>query len=76
MHEVAEHIPAEQLRELVESIQDAEGVDYSVREGGICPICGAKRCRVVKTGPWSGSVRMRNHKCRVCGLRFKSVEVG
>ena len=75
MHEVAEHIPTEQLRELVEEIQNSPTVDFSGRAGGVCPICGNRKCRVTNTGPWIGTVRERFHKCRGCGLRFKSVEV-
>lgn len=75
MHQVAEQIPEEQLRELVEEIQNSPTVDYSARRGGVCPICGKVKCRVTNTAPWCGSVRERFHKCLVCGLRFKSVEV-
>lgn len=74
MHDVAGRIPQEQLRELVEEIQNRPTVDYSPRLGGVCPICGAERCRVTTTGNWIGTVRERFHKCRGCGLRFKSVE--
>ncbi|WP_285906846.1 hypothetical protein [Pseudodesulfovibrio pelocollis] len=75
MNKAAQDLPREMLRELVEAIQDSEGVDYSPRMGGVCPVCGAARCRVTNTGAWTGQVRMRNHRCRICGLRFKSVEV-
>ncbi|MBI9079179.1 MAG: hypothetical protein JEY79_05505 [Pseudodesulfovibrio sp.] len=75
MNEVAEQLSTEVLRQLVEEIQDSPTVDYSSRNGGVCLICGTKRCRVTTTSPWCGSVRERFHKCRSCGLRFKSVEV-
>ena len=65
----------EELRELVEVIQESPVVDYSPRFGGVCPVCAAKRCRVTNTGPWIGTVRERFHKCPSCGTRFKSVEL-
>ena len=75
MHDVVAKITRDELRELVEEIQGSRTVDYSPRLGGVCPICKAKRCRVTNTSPWTGSVRERFHRCRSCGMRFKSVEV-
>ena len=74
MIESVNEISPELLRQLVEEIQDAPGVDFSAKEGGICPLCGTAKCRVSTSGPWTGSVRERFHKCRNCGLRFKSVQ--
>lgn len=75
MLDVAKRLSEEDLRKLVKRIQDGSGVDYSRRDGAICPVCGATKCRVTNTSPWSGEVRERFHRCRTCGLRFKSVEV-
>jgi len=74
MHDSLRAIPKEDLRRLVEEIQGAGAVDYSPRYGAICPVCGAERCRVTRTDPWFGSCRERFHRCKACGLRFKSVE--
>lgn len=75
MNDVAKRLPEEELRQLVKVIQDGGGVDYSPKRGGVCPVCETEKCRVTNTSPWTGSVRERFHRCRVCGLRFKSVEV-
>ncbi|TVM15047.1 hypothetical protein DPQ33_16295 [Oceanidesulfovibrio indonesiensis] len=74
MHDSLRSLPTKDLRKLVEEIQSTPGVDYSGRYGAVCPVCGAERCRVTATGPWIGSCRERFHRCRTCGLRFKSVE--
>lgn len=51
----------------------AHGVDYSPRDGGVCPLCGKKKCHICRTLPWEGEYRFRYHRC-ACGFRFKSVE--
>lgn len=72
-------IPLEVVREIVARVQEARVVDYSPREGVICPVCGGRlrvgRLGVTKSMPWCGSVRERYHSCPLCGARFKSVEV-
>lgn len=40
------------------------GVTYSARHGAVCPCCGAERLPVSRTMPWSGSVRIRYHRCQ------------
>lgn len=40
-----------------------KGVDYSAKEGAVCPTCGAAHLRVVCTKPWDGDVRLRFHRC-------------
>ncbi|MBU4526574.1 MAG: transcriptional regulator [Desulfomicrobium sp.] len=51
-------------RELVRVVDLARaGVIFSPRNGAVCPGCGATRLRAYKTMPWSGSVRIRYHKC-------------
>lgn len=40
------------------------GVVYSVKVGAVCPCCGAERLPVSRTMPWSGSVRIRYHRCQ------------
>jgi DNA-directed RNA polymerase subunit M/transcription elongation factor TFIIS len=75
MLDAATKLKKDDLKRLVKVIQDGGGVDFNRRDGAICPVCGAKRCRVTTTSSWCGSLRERFHKCRSCGLRFKSIEV-
>lgn len=70
----AETLSKEVLRELVTEIQEAKTVDWSARDGAVCPLCNARRCRVTTSSGWVGDVRERFHRCPDCGLRFKSVE--
>jgi hypothetical protein len=51
------------------------GVDWSSRDGGVCPACGKKRCKVTRTMRWEGATRTRYHACDKCGATFKSLEV-
>ncbi|XPV75511.1 MAG: hypothetical protein ACNI27_12825 [Desulfovibrio sp.] len=74
MHPLVKKIDPDELRSLVEEIQNSPVVDYKARLGGVCPICKKVKCRVTNTAPWMGKVRERFHKCGSCGLRFKSVE--
>lgn len=74
MLNVVKYLNSDDLRHLVTFIQSGAGVDYSAKHGGVCPVCGAAKSRVTNTSKWSGSVRERFHRCRSCGLRFKSVE--
>lgn len=75
MLEALKDISPEVLRQLVDEIQSPEVVDYRSKDGGVCPVCSTRKCRVTVSGPWVGSARERFHKCRGCGLRFKSVEI-
>ncbi len=50
------------------------GATYSAKDGGVCPVCERKKCRIVRTMEWVGNVRERYHKC-LCGNTFKSVQV-
>jgi hypothetical protein len=40
-----------------------DGVDYSPKDGAVCPMCG-KRCPVVSSPKWSGDIKIRYHRCR------------
>lgn len=60
----------------------SEGVDYTARDGAVCPVCGSKKLKVYKTMPWEGAARTRYHHCknRRCvlhklGLSVKSIQV-
>lgn len=68
-------IPVELLRKLVREVTEAKAVDWCPRHGAVCPVCGARRCRVTSTGPWLGRTRERYHRCVACTHRFKSVEM-
>lgn len=50
-----------------------QGATYSAKDGGVCPVCGRKKCKVYRVMPWRGGVRERYHKCS-CGNTFKSVQ--
>lgn len=50
------------------------GVDWSARDGGVCPACGKIRCKITRTMPWEGTTRTRYHRCEKCELRFKSLD--
>jgi len=54
-----------------------KGVDWSSRDGGVCPACGKKRCKVTRTMRWEGATRIRYHICTndKCKATFKSLEV-
>lgn len=39
------------------------GVEYRAKVGAVCPCCGRERIKAYKTMPWSGSIRIRYHKC-------------
>lgn len=61
--------------------QARSGVDYLPRLGGVCPLCGEARMRVVTTRPWEGGARVRYHRCRNAdcplsraGVQVKSIE--
>jgi len=69
-----EAMPIDVLRKLVKEISDAKAVDWNPEFGGVCPVCGEKRCRVTSSIPWTGKIRERYHKCRSCSHRFKSIQ--
>jgi len=49
---------------IVSAIATAQqGVDYSVKDGAVCPCCGAPHLRVVCTKAWDGDTRLRFHRC-------------
>jgi DNA-directed RNA polymerase subunit RPC12/RpoP len=57
------------------------GVKYErAGDGGTCPECGEKRCRISRSMPWEkngkgkGGTRVRYHSCPRCGTAFKSIE--
>ena len=50
-----------------------DGVIWSNRFGGICPLCRRVNCRVTSSPPWDGPVKLRKHRC-ACGHTFKSTD--
>lgn len=51
-------------RAVVAAIAKArEGVEYSPKNGAVCPVCGATKLPVQRTMSWSGNVRIRYHRC-------------
>lgn len=56
------------LRRLVALVQDTK-VKYDQVDGGRCPACRTPRARVSWSKP-----PLRNHRCRICGTRFQSIE--
>ena len=60
----------------------SEGIDYSVKYGGVCPICGKDHMPVVTSRPWNENIKFRFHKCNnneciLCrmGVSIKSVQL-
>jgi len=41
-----------------------DGVEYSVKSGATCPLCGKKKLRVQSSPKWMGDIKIRYHKCR------------
>lgn len=39
------------------------GVDYTPKNGAVCPVCGRVKAPVVTTRPWKEGTRIRFHKC-------------
>ncbi len=39
------------------------GVDYTPKNGAVCPFCGKHRIPTYKTMPWAGDLRVRYHHC-------------
>mgnify|MGYP003586355685 CR=1 FL=1 len=39
------------------------GVIFDVRDGAVCPCCGATRLKAYKVMPLEDGVRVRYHKC-------------
>lgn len=39
------------------------GVDYTAKDGAVCPFCGKRRIPTYKSMPWDGAVRVRYHHC-------------
>jgi hypothetical protein len=68
---------------LIESVraQAAQSVDFSPRDGALCPVCGC-RMPVATTRPWEDNFRIRYHRCSnvdECvaarlGLQIKSIQ--
>lgn len=59
----------------------AAGVDYSPKNGAICPWCATKT-KISTTRPWDGNVRVGYQRCQQPGcviaslsLSIKSIEV-
>jgi hypothetical protein len=50
------------------------GVDFSPRHGARCPWCESK-CRIYRTMPWDGNVRVRYHRCERSGCVIASLRV-
>jgi len=51
------------------------GVDFDRRHGAICPRCKRFKGGVTHVLPWEGDVKIRYHTCRLCGTKYKSIEV-
>ena len=58
------------------------GVDYSVKYGGVCPVCATDHLPVITSRAWKGNVKIRFHKCNNAdcilsrmGVSIKSVQV-
>ena len=68
------NLPKETFRKIMRQVSEAKAVDYSAKNGAVCPVCGAVRCSITSTPPWAGAARERHHKCPACNHRFKSVE--
>jgi len=58
------------------------GIDYSVRYGAVCPVCGKVQLPTVTTRPWKENTRTRFHKCNnqdciLCrmGISIKSLQI-
>lgn len=59
------------------------GVDYTLKDGAVCPFCGSRKLRPYTVRKWDGGFKIRYHYCENpdCGLatlRFsiKSVQQG
>ncbi|WFS63444.1 hypothetical protein LF599_04580 [Pseudodesulfovibrio thermohalotolerans] len=72
---LTDRYPVETIKEILSESKERSAVDFSPRNGGVCPLCGRKKCSVRCVGRWSGPVRERYHNCQRCGHSFKSVEV-
>lgn len=66
--------PVETIKAILSESKEKTAVDWSPKNGGVCPLCGQKKCHVRSVGRWSGSVRERYHRCPRCLHSFKSVE--
>ncbi len=67
--------PIETIKAILTESKEKTAVDYSPKNGGVCPLCGQKKCSIKNVGKWSGSVRERYHSCFQCNHSFKSVEM-
>jgi len=68
------NLPKETFRKIMREVSKAKAVDYSARDGAVCPVCGAVRCHVTRSVKWYSNVKERYHRCRECEHCFKSVE--
>jgi len=60
---------------LIKCKQEAQaGVDYSPRDGAICPWCGCK-AKIYRTMPWVGGVRVRYHRCHESGCAMHALNI-
>jgi hypothetical protein len=53
----------------------SQNVNWDPETGAPCPTCGAKKAPVKSSMPREGGLKVRHHRCRGCGERFKSIEV-
>lgn len=63
-------------------VKARDGVDYSVKSGATCPMCGKKKIKVMSSPRWMGEMKVRYHKCQnpdcllgKMGTLIKSVQV-
>ena len=52
----------------------AGGVDYSPKNGALCPWCGNK-AKITNTQPWDENVRVRYHRCHAKGCVLASMKI-
>lgn len=66
------------------AVEKAEqSVDYSPRDGAVCPECGKRKMPIVTSRPWDGDCKIRYHRCdnkpdcllAVMGTTVKSVQM-
>ncbi len=68
---------------VAEAKEKAEAsVDYSPKDGAVCPVCGKKKIPIQTSRPWVDNIKIRYHKCNnvECvvshmGMTVKSVQV-
>ncbi len=59
-----------------------KSVDYTPKDGAVCPECSKKNLRTVTSRPWESGLKIRYHKCTdpdcllsFMGIVIKSIQV-